>query len=108
MQEETKPSAGRKRLIHQIAKQIRSAQLQHETIELARRAVVPHGGEAGDTVLVEKVDSLASLKQKLAALLVTDTKQFLANVLAFRGKTSALPGEDELSASQDTQEATHG
>ncbi len=85
---EATPSRDRKRLIHQVAQQIQKQQARRQTVLLARRTAALANGDGGAAIVIRDVESLLSIKQRLAALFVVDSKQLLADLLALQRKGS--------------------
>ena len=76
--EEVQPSRERTRLIHQVAKVIRKQRGCRRAALLTRRIAAQASGITGETMTVGDIESLASLKRKLAALFVIDPDQWRA------------------------------
>jgi hypothetical protein len=89
--EEVNPSVDRRRLLHQIAKQIQLQRLNRRNVMVARQVAV--GGSSHDrgTTVQGIVEALASIKRRLNALFVTNPNQLLADILALQRETPAAP-----------------
>ena len=95
--ERAEQSAKRKRLVVQVAKVIRQEQICHRSLLQAQRSAARANRD-----VVKAVESLAAIKQKLAALLAVDSDHWLPELLAERERVTSSKDHHEQRETQNT------
>lgn len=89
--QEARPSPLRKRLLHQVAKNIQEQQVRHKLTVTARRLSAIASDDPRARLTIPEVQSLPAIKTELLALFALDPKPLLAqiNLLKTRGNRCA-------------------
>jgi hypothetical protein len=90
--QESKPSPGRKRLLHQMAKNIQQQQVHYRMTVTARRLAASGPHDPRTKLPISQVQSLSGIKAELLALFARDPKLVLAQIAVFIPKVTETTG----------------